>query len=250
MREHEKSLRRNRSGQLLIVAALAIALLISSTTVYVYEVSREPVTDESTQLPLYLPGLKQSTRNTVTSSLSNISKGGETATLETNLAELSDNMLSLDFGICSLAYTPLNESPYDSGIVLSWNKTDTNISGAYVNFTLNIYGINSRISTQYSVNITTTLLLASIAVNTDTVKHVNLTCIVANEDKPALAESFVVYCEESGIWTRIESSTVLKMDYGNGTYSLDFTVQLESTQFLLQMNDLRGIQVQAKCDIA
>lgn len=250
MREHKKSLRRNRSGQLLIVAALAIALLISSTTVYVYEVSQEPVTDESTQLSLYLPGLKQSTRNTVTSSLANISKGGETATLETNLAELSDNMLSLDFGICNLSYTSLNESPYDSGIVLSWNRTDANVSGAYVNFTLNIYGINSKISTQYSVNITTTLFLASIAVNTDTVKHVNLTCNVSNEDKPAPAESFVVYCEESGTWTKIESSAVLQMDYGNGTYSLCFTAPLESTQLLLQMNDLRGIQVQAKCNIA
>ncbi len=249
MRDHKKSLRRNCSGQLLIVAALAIALLISSTTVYVYEVSKEPVTDESTQLSLYLPGLKQSTRNTAISSLANISKGGETAVLETNLAELSDNMLSLDFGICNLAYTPLNESSYDSGILLSWNKTDANISGAYANFTLNIYGINSKISTQYSVNITTTLFLTSIAVNTDTVKHVNLTCNVSNEDKPASAESFVVYCEESGIWTKIESSAVLQTDYGNGTYSLDFTVPLESTQLLLQMNDLRGIQVQAKCDI-
>ncbi|HJX02444.1 MAG TPA: hypothetical protein VJ439_01135, partial [Candidatus Bathyarchaeia archaeon] len=139
MRDHKKSLRRNCSGQLLIVAALAIALLISSTTVYVYEVSKEPVTDESKQLSLYLPGLKQSTRKTAISSLANISKGGETAVFETNLAELSDNMLSLDFGICNLAYTSLNESSYDSGILLSWNKTDTNISGAYANFTLNIY---------------------------------------------------------------------------------------------------------------
>ena len=249
MREHKKSLRRNCSGQLLIVAALAIALLISSTTVYVYEVSKEPVTDESKQLSLYLPGLKQSTRKTAISSLANISKGGETAVFETNLAELSDNMLSLDFGICNLAYTSLNESSYDSGILLSWNKTDTNISGAYANFTLNIYSINSKISTQYSVNITTTLFLTSIAVNTDTVKHVNLTCNVSNEDKSASAESFVVYCEESGIWTKIEGSAVLQTDYGNGTYSLDFTVPLESTQLLLQMNDLRGIQVQAKCDI-
>ncbi len=249
MSEHKKSFRRNCSGQLLIVAALAIALLISSTTVYVYEVSKEPVTDESTQLSLYLPGLKQSTRHTVISSLANISKGGETAVLETNLAELSDNMLSLDFGICNLAYTPLNESSYDSGILLSWNKTDTNISGAYANFTLNIYGINSKISTQYSVNITTTLFLTSIAVNTDTVKHVNLTCNVSNEDMPASAESFVMYYEEYGIWTKIESLAVLQTDYGNCTYSLDFNVPLESTQLLLQMNDLRGIQVQAKCDI-
>ncbi len=41
MKRLKKSAEAKSSGQLLIVAALAIALLIATTTAYVYEVSRE-----------------------------------------------------------------------------------------------------------------------------------------------------------------------------------------------------------------
>jgi len=250
MKKCERKFKLNSSGQLLIVAALAIAILISSTTIYVYELSKETKGTDALSISNFALALKQSTKNTVMSSLANVSNGGEKAVLTINLNGFSRVLRSLNlFGICHLAFTPLNNSNYDGGVRLSWNASDVGISSAYANFTLNVYGQTAEIAVGYAINVTT-----SIAVNGSYTalesgeKLVNLTCKMFNEGEPALAKNITLFYENLGNWTLVDASNNLSIvDYGNGVYSITFTVKITSdvVPVSVHVHDLRDIFVKA-----
>jgi hypothetical protein len=250
MKKHQRKLRANNSGQLLIVAALAIAILISSTTIYVYELSKEVNSEDYSSISNFILALKQSTRNAMISSLANVSNGGEKNVLATNLNGLSQVFRSINnLGICQLAYTPLSNSNYDSGTWLSWNKSDVGVSSAYANFTLEVYGMTMNMTLNYAINVTSAITVNGYYTNlVGNEKLVNLTCNVYNEGKPALAKNMAFFYEELGSWLPVDSSDNLYiMDYGNGTYRASFTVEtpLNAVQVSAHFYDLRDIFVQA-----
>lgn len=249
MRSRKETLKRNSSGQLLIVAALAIALLISSTTTYVYEVTR--VTDNAPSSPAsnLVLAMKQTTRNAMISSLANASNGGAISVLASNLAELSEAVSHLSqFGICSLTGTILNESGYASGVRLEWGASGLGASSAYANFTLQVHGEASKMTMRFQINVTT-----SIAINGSYVtlgsgeKNVSLICYVGNDGLPSLAESLRVFYYNAGNWTQAGTLNGLAVkDRGDGTYSVSFTVAVaDPVQVSVQAIDSQGIFVRA-----
>ena len=250
MKTYKKRFGTNSSGQLLIVAALAIAILISSTTIYVYELSKETNITDTRSINNFILALKQSTMNAMESSLANVSNGGEKTVLTTNLDALSQVFRSLNhFGICQLDSAVFNDSTYDSGTWLSWNTSDLGVSSAYANFTLNVYGMTSTITMDYAINITTTLAVngSYVSLGGET-KLVSLTCKIYNEDEPALAKNITLFYENLGNWTQVDASNNLTiLDYGNGTYLISFTVTTSSdpVQVLTHAYDLRDILVKA-----
>lgn len=250
MKKHMKNLRANSSGQLLLVAALAIAILISSTTIYVYELSKETNSTYTSPISNSILALKQSTRNTMISSLANASNGGEKTVLAANLNRLSQVFRSLNhFGICDLASTSLNDSNYDSGIWLSWDTSDVGVSSAYADFTLKVYDIAANVTLNYAVNITTAVTIDGYSTRIGgNEKMVNLTCNIYNEGEPALTKNMTLFYERLGSWVSVDSSNNLSiMDYGNGTYRIVFTVNtsLNAVQVSAHIRDLRDIFVQA-----
>ncbi len=250
MKRCEKKFRKNSSGQLLIVAALAIAILISSTTIYVYELGRETNNVESYPINDFILALRQGTKNTVVSSLANASKGGEKTVLTTNLNTLVQAFRSLHrLGICHLSFTALNNSNYDSGMWLSWTANSLGISSAYANFTLKVYGMETNIVEERTVNVTTTVTINGFYTKLGGgEKLVNLTCVVYNEGQLALAENITLFYEDLGSWTLVDSSNNLSTtDYGNGTYFLSFAVNTSSdvVQVSAHVYDLRDVFVQA-----
>jgi hypothetical protein len=250
MKIKQKKLRANSSGQLLIVAALAIAILISSTTIYVYELGKETNNEDYSLISNSILALKQSARNAMISSLANVSDRGEKSVLATNLNELSQVLRSTNnFGICQLAFTPLSDSNYDSGIWLSWNISNMGVSSAYANFTLEVYGMATSATLNYAVNITSTITIKGYYTRlSGDEKLANLTCNVYNEGKPALAKNMTFFYERLGSWLPVDSSNDLSIiDCGNGTYSILFVVATSSTavQVSARVYDLRGIFVQA-----
>lgn len=249
MRKCKRKFRANSSGQLLIVAALAIAIIISSTTIYVYELSKETNSTESCSISDVILALEQSTKNTMISSLANISEGGEKAILEANLDDLSQAFRNLhQIGMCYLSFTLINDARYDSGVCLSWNTNGSGVSTAYANFTLTVQSIAANLAIDYAVNITTTIAINSSYTTIEgEEKLVNITCQVFNEDKPALAKNITLFYENLGSWTPVNSSNNLStVDYGNGTYLLSFTVNTSSpVQVSTHVYDLRDIFVQA-----
>jgi hypothetical protein len=251
MSKCRRELRADVSGQLLIVAAFAIAILISSTTVYVYELSREESSSDTQLTSDFVFALKQSARNAVISSLANVSNGGNRTVLSANLDELSQVVNSINrLGICSLAFTQFNDSYYDSGIWLSWNTTDTDVSSAYVDFNLSVSDNNARASVGFAVNVTTTFIVNGSYTVEGAEKHVNLTCRVYNDGQPALAGSMVVFYESSGDWIQIDSLGLSTVDYGDGSYVLSFVVPSEIVDISVSMVDMRGVLVEARYSMA
>jgi hypothetical protein len=251
MRKHKNRLGVDRSGQLLIVAAMAIAVLISSTTAYVYELSKENGDPRNQRISDLALALRQSTRSAVISALANVSNGGEKTILATNLDILAQVFRGLNqVDLCSLVFTPFDVVPYDSGILLSWNTTSTDISSACVSFVLDVRGDFARAEASYTVNITTSLMVDGFYELQSNEKHVNLRCQINNEGLPALAESLNVFYLASGSWTGVETSDLSGVDYGNGTYVLAFPVPQEAIQISIHMRDLRNILVQSIYDIS
>ncbi|MEM3623164.1 MAG: hypothetical protein QXR76_05290 [Candidatus Bathyarchaeia archaeon] len=248
MKKCGQKLKRNSSGQLLIVAALAIAILISSTTIYVYEVSREKTATQDQFAAELILAIKQGSRNTVISSLANASKGGEKSVLDANLNCLSEAYRSLNqYGICSLSFTVLNDSNYADGIWLSWSDTSGfGVSSAYANFSLAVYGLNANITANYAVNVTTAVALEGYYTG-DEEKSVSLLCQVFNEGRPALAKNITFYYENLGVWLPVNSLNNFSMtDYGNGTYAISFTaITVFDVQVSAHVIDSRDIFVQA-----
>jgi len=241
--------RANSSGQLLIVAALAIAILISSTTIYVYELSGERQSAEDFFMSNFVLAVKQGSRNAVISALANASNGGEKTILANNLDSLSQAYMRLNQrGIWCLSYTVLNNSLYDGGIWLSWNNGELGVSSAYANFKLRVYDLTANITMSYTVNITTTITINGYYTSNGTEKTINLFCRVFNEGNPALAKSLTVFYENFGVWVPVNASNDLSVrDYGNGTYALSFNVSVPSeiVQVSVHVRDMRGILVKA-----
>ncbi|MEM3699471.1 MAG: hypothetical protein QXL57_01180 [Candidatus Bathyarchaeia archaeon] len=246
----KKRVKTKSSGQLLIVAALAIAILISSTTIYVYELSREKTVAQDRLTSEVVFAIKQASRNAVISALANASKGGEKLVLETNLDVLSQVCRSLtQFGICNLSFTLLSDSNYADGIRLSWSDTNgLGVSSAYADFTLRLYGLRVNLTANYSVNITTSITLDGYYTTiNDSEKLVSLLCQVLNDGQPTLAKNIILYYKNSGVWLPVTSSNNLSItDYGNGTYIISFTVVTDSdVQVSVYVTDLREVFVQA-----
>lgn len=250
MKTCQKKFQANSSGQLLIVAALAIAILISSTTIYVYEVSQETSSQDYSSISNFVQAIKQSTRNVMISALANVSNGGEKTVLAVNLNEFSQTLRSLShLRTYHLAFTPLNGSNYDEGTLLSWNTSAIGISSICASFNLKIYSIAENFTLNYNVNVTTAITISGYYTRLlGDEKQVNLTCRVYNEGEPALAKNLALYYESLGSWIPTNSSNNLSItDNGNGTYHISFTVSVPSdfVQVSARVYDLRSVFVRA-----
>jgi hypothetical protein len=248
MKKSARKFRANNSGQLLIVAALAIAVLVSSTTIYVYELSRETISSDRRPLDDFVLSLEQSTRNLMISSLSNVSNGGPSSVFSANLNSFSQLIASLhEFGTMTLDSALLNDSMYDSGIRLSWGTNGTGVSSAYANFTLQVHGLGEDTAKSFAVNVTTTIIPnGSYVTLANGQKQASLTCRLYSEGKPFLAENMTFFYEDNGNWTQIDASNGLSIiDQGNGVYFVSFVANVlsDTIQVSIHAYDSRDIFV-------
>jgi len=243
-----KGLRANRSGQLMIVAALAVAVLIASTGTYVYEVSKSGNTGEAEGLDGVVLALEQCVRNAVAGSLSNVSNGAGNDEFFTNLGGLSDLFLNLRrYGMCTLACDVYNDSNYDSGVWLSWGDSGFGVSSGCANFTLNVYGHEANVVTSFDVNFTTAISCSGYYTELEGYdKLVEITCSVQNEEVACAARNFTLMYQTVGVWIVTDASNGLSvLDYGNGTYSLWFVANVPSNDVpvSLHVTDCRNVFV-------
>lgn len=242
-----KNCRRGNSGQLLLVAALAIAILISSTTTYVYELSRETDNADAPPTSNFVLMLEQATKNAVIGSLANASSGGTNAVLTVNLGKLVQAVRSVtQYGICNLSYSTFNGSGYDSGFRIAWSAGGKGVSSAYTNFALQIYGVASKVTAEYAVNVTSSLDVSGSYASLDSgEKNVSLTCVLNNENGPALAKDVAIFYDDGGNWTQVNASNGLEIaDYGTGSYMVSFAVAVsDPVQVSVRVVDLRDILV-------
>jgi len=242
--------RRHCSGQILVLAVLVVSLVLLSTQLYIYEVSRSLEGTESMRVNGFVLAMKLGSKHIVTGALANISVGGDNLILSANLGGWASFTSGLyQFGKPVLNYTLRNISPYTNGTRLSWGTDGFGITSAYTDFDFSLSDRQVNVEVPYAVNITTSLVVEGVYQTLqDSMKQINVTCNVLNEGNPALAESVTVLYEDSGSWQRADKQSIYSFaDYGNGTYLAFFEAAIlgENVNVSVQAYDVRGVYVQA-----
>ena len=242
---------KNRRGQVLVVAALAIALTILSVQYYLYDLSKQKLTPQNDYLSDYIISIKQGTEHIVTASLINISNGGAQINLENNLDRWSE-LLNDDyrFGTPGLTSTPEAAAPYTDGVWLEWGTTGVGISSISSDFVLDISGRDVEVNWDYSVNRTSKVTCTGGYTDLGGVtKQFDITIKLVNEQVPCLASTILLHYNKTTIW---EDPTILGSytftDYGNGTYVYSFTDDVDKLQvpIRVQIVDQRGVYVRTE----
>ena len=226
----KRSFKRDNSGQVLIVSALLVALLLLSTALYVIEVGQEVPTVDASETNVF-SGYQQSARSTLISALANATGGGNIAILGTDLAELKTVILSNSYqAMLTMDYSTLNSSGYQNGLWISWGANGQGISSAYTTFALASSSPSTTSNLEYAVNVTSAVNLSgNYHQLNDTTKQVNLTINVLNEGKAALAQNFTFSYQNATDWIAVDSPSTT--NFGNGTYTVSFTAETS------QLND-------------
>jgi len=241
----------SRRGQVLIVAAFAISILLLSTNVYIYRNSRIDASPAYGTLIDYAQHIRLGSIHAVTASLVNVSNGGPSSNLGDNLDRWEAfTRGDYRFGICDLNATLGSQVPYSDGIWLDWGTSGVGVSSAYVDFTLGIGGRGAEVDWAFSVNKTTEIrTLGSYTVVSGNQKNVTVTLDVLNEDSPALAQSTTLeYLKSGQPMDASQEGDYAIMDYGNGTYRFTFSALVPGNKITIHMriNDMRGVFVEAQ----
>lgn len=242
---------KSERGQVLIIAALAIALTVLSTQVYVYRLSRTEVESEYDLVNDYVIGLELGTKHVIKASLISISQGGNTFELSSNL-DRWESLVGGDyrFGRCDIDYTLYNQRGYSDGIWLDWGTDGVGISSTYVDFVLNLSGRNVEVDWSLGYNASTVIINSGswtqgAGANN---KVVNGVFDLLNEGSPALVDS-VIITYNRGNWREASSLPDYSLtDCGNGTYQYAFTAQVTGSEIevRIQVYDKKGVFVEAE----
>jgi len=246
-----KRLRKNRSGQVLILAALAIAFIISATLVYIHETSRVSSGEHLSSPGDYVRIIKLGSRNLMIGTLANISHGGDNRNLQSSLErwglfvgrQYYLGELSLGFELCE-------DAPYSSGLWMNWGGDGFGVTSASADFSVNLTSEGTDVTVGYSVNVTTSVSVGAMSRWVANTHWINVTIILCNEGEPALAKNLTVYYETTdGGWEDAGLlDDYLLEDSGNGTYVASFTVgppQMQDRGIRAECYDLREIYVEA-----
>jgi len=240
--------RKQSSGQVILIAVLAIALILLSTQIYVFEVQMSRGNFNSSPLNDYIFAIKLGSRNVVIGSIANASESGSSTTFVANL----DRWVALvnkqnQFGRSALNYTVEETTPYSSGIWLFWGTNGFGVSSASVQFTLNLSDREADADLSYFINITTTLTVkGSYRTILGDEKQVNVTVNLLNDGKPALANQITLYYRILNTWSVPNASNNYAVtDYGNGTYVTSFLANIPSqtVEVSVSVRDQRQILV-------
>jgi hypothetical protein len=239
----------HNSGQALIVASLVISVMLLSTAYYVNDTEKNIRTSQIAADLSFLT-TKSSIANTLISALANITNGGNTGILGMDLDGLSSTIENHSYDErFDLQFTPLNSSPYQNGIYISWGSNGTGVSSASVSFFINFSGPYANSYSEYEANVTTAIAIESTITSGGPEKNVNVTCQMLNGKDPAQASDITLYYqnETGGPWTTVlPSDNLNSIDYGNGTYFISFTAYAQNTLHVsAQAHDLRNILVMA-----
>jgi hypothetical protein len=252
MPRHNK---RGRSGQIIAISALVIALIMSSTTMYIYELSGNISDADAYMLNDYVGLIKSGSRHVVIGALANITNSGQNQTLVANLNRWKAAVEQLySLGTFALDFTLLEAAPYSDGLYVSWSAEGSGISEAYTNLQLNITGKEVRVQYPFYVNVSTRLYMEGFLTQlTPLTKQATVIFRLFNEEQPALAKNVTICYRELVLWVKPDAaSDYVLTDYGNGTYRATFTLitVADSVDVSARVFDTRNILVQANATIS
>jgi hypothetical protein len=243
----KRSFAKDTSGQVLIVTALLVALLLLSTAVYVMETTKQ-IPKVNADVTSSFCDYKQAARSTLVSALSNITGGGNPNILAEDISQLKAVLQSNSFqSILTIDYNLPTRDSYQNGMRISWGTNGGGVSSAYASFTFNSVGPSTTSSIDCTVNVTSQISASGTYIQEANQKMVHLTLHLLNEGEPALAQNFAFSYQNDTDWVTVDSPVVVNL--GDGSYSAAFSV--ESPQEIQPLDisvlciDHRGISVGA-----
>jgi hypothetical protein len=248
----KRKFRGDTKGQVIVITALLIALIILATQVYVTQLILQAPIVEQNQYDLY-PSYQQNLKSAILSALANITNNGVTQVLAEDMAKLNPVYSSRIYQqFFQVDFTLSSNAPYQNGLWIDNGQLNHAIVAAQVS-----YGINSTESTKTSIAqgsvsiISEAYLSGRISQINENEKQANLTLRIINEGIPALASNISCFYQGETGWVQAEPLSIF--DFGNGTSTIGFIAQ--SSQSSSQLNvstnvlDQRGItmRVNATC---
>jgi hypothetical protein len=245
----KRSFSHSNSGQVIVITALMVAMVLLSTAIFVIETEKDVPTDLTNPTSVF-PVYQQALRNTLISALANVTNGGNPSVLAVDLSSLKSAIDAYSYqSMTQMNFTSVTQAPYRNGVNMSWGNEGQGISSACAIVEIQSTEATSESISSYIVNITTEINLSGSYIQLDSnLTQVNLTVNVQNENVPALAQNVSLYVENTaGIWNEVNPLSV--NDFGNGTYTAAYTLRTSASVYPLQVSavcqDQRGIVVGA-----
>lgn len=243
--------KRSNQGQVLIVAALVIVVMLISTAIYIAEIQKSQLKTQP-ETGFNLQFYKQGIQHAMQSALANISRGGEVSILQTNIDSFNTFMSETSYdSLFASQVTLLTAGGYHDGVWRIQNQTGTAILSAYASFNLTSSGTKEQTRSVFDLNVSSMVKASGVYSQNGSSIQVQLTCRVFNEGQPALAKNFSVSVEKDGLlnfetWVSIENPVI--NDHGDGTYVISFEAVVEEPEnpvlIWLSCQDQRGITLQ------
>jgi len=244
-----RKIKKNGSAQVLILAALAIALIISSTQLYVFQLSQVSSGGNPFSPQDFVRIVKLGSRNLMIGLLANISHGGNSQALENSLERWASFVEgNYHFGESSLKSDLCVNTPYSSGLWISWEESGSGVTSVKADFHMNLTSKDVTMNVDYSVNITTYIFISGTSTYVNaTHKRINVKSTLCNEGAYALVKNLTVYYRMSTDWLNAGLIDGYSLeDFGNGTYRSSFVIEsLDPVEILVQSYDRRDIFVRA-----
>jgi hypothetical protein len=245
----KRSIRNDNKGQVIVITALLIGLLMFSTFVYVTEVIKQAPT-KTNQNALF-PQYQQNLKNTLISALANMTSDNNTQVLNQDIEKLNQIFSSHFYGsLLQINYTFANTAPYQNGLWISSGQENYTVVGAQVSYQLFSVGRSETSSVVGNVTVGSEVYLSGISSQIDqATKQGNLTLEVFNEESSSHQPLLLLSRRCSMVRIENLSST----DFGTGTYKIVFSAQLSQPSdpltLAIYVLDQRGInmRVQATC---
>ncbi len=234
---------------MLVVSSLVIALIMISTTAYVYELAGDSEVGAVHALSGHVQSIRIGTKNIVIGALANVTNTGQNRTLVTLLDRWKTAVAEhYAVGKTTLYYFLRETAPFSSGLYVAWSNEGTGVSEAFVNYAIVIKGNRVNMESTGYVNASSYLqvdgLVEQISQNSS---QVTLTWNLFNEGHPALQENATLHHRGLTQWMSVDyDNDYVVTDYGNGTYRATFVLAtLDSVDVSVRVLDKRGILVQA-----
>jgi len=244
-----RGFRNNNSGQVIVVTALMVALVLLSSAIFVIGTEKD-VPTATNSANSFFSAYQQAARNTLISALANLTNSGNTGVLAADFSQLESAIAANSYqSILQMNFVPLNEAPYQNGFYVSWGTNGQGISSACVTCEINSTGTDSTSNLETTIEATSQVDLSGTYIQLDNNSmQINLTISLSNDGLPALAETISLNSENANrAWISVLPPSIT--DFGNGTYTTSFTEQTDQLFFPLQVSavcqDQRGIVTMA-----
>ena len=241
--------KRKNSGQLLVLVALLISLILISSELYVVNVGKSSGTNQMSSIQDYGLSIELGSKHVIIGSLANITSGGQNENLFLNLQRWALFVANEQkFGNHFLTFYPKTSTLYSEGLWISEGSDGVGISSAIVDFDYRVEQQGVNWTRSFTLNVTSSVqVYCNYRIINGNEKQTNVIIQLSTDGSPAFAKQISIEYDKNGTWLiPDETNNYMIQNFGNGTYNSVFSNNLnEANSIHVQITDSNGIIVRA-----